>query len=149
MKKCFKCNAVKDRTEFYRHPQMADGLLGKCKECTKSDVANWYARTRNDRAAYERIRFQDQGRKESIRAYTNRYRKKHRDKFLARGKLHYALRRGAIVRPASCSVCGVACKPQAHHRDYSKPLDVQWMCFRCHREVGHGQTVTHGPCAAT
>lgn len=27
---------------------------------------------------------------------------------------------------------------QAHHEDYSKPIDVMWLCFRHHRER-HGQ----------
>jgi len=40
MKKCFKCQEEKSTTEYYRHPQMGDGFMGKCKECTKLDVKN-------------------------------------------------------------------------------------------------------------
>lgn len=37
MKKCFKCNIEKPLDSFYKHKGNADGLLGKCKDCTKSD----------------------------------------------------------------------------------------------------------------
>jgi len=35
---CFKCGKQKEKKEFYKHPKMSDGFLGKCKECTKNDV---------------------------------------------------------------------------------------------------------------
>ena len=37
-KVCFKCNAEKPLTDYYKHPKMGDGHLGKCKACTKSDT---------------------------------------------------------------------------------------------------------------
>ena len=37
-KVCFKCGEDKVLSEFYSHPKTSDGLLGKCKSCTKKDT---------------------------------------------------------------------------------------------------------------
>ena len=38
LKKCFKCRKTKTIYDFYKHSNMKDGRLNKCKECTKIDV---------------------------------------------------------------------------------------------------------------
>ncbi len=45
---CFKCGKDKSLDDFYKHLQMADGHLGKCKQCTKDDVRAREAKLKND-----------------------------------------------------------------------------------------------------
>jgi hypothetical protein len=49
---------------------------------------------------------------------------------VARWQVHRALEAGRLVKQP-CEVCGDA-KVHAHHDDYSKPLDVRWLCLRHH-----------------
>lgn len=51
----------------------------------------------------------------------------------ARNVLAHAIRTGRVDRPAQCERCARACKPEGHHADYAKPLDVQWLCRSCHQ----------------
>ena len=56
----------------------------------------------------------------------------------AKAAVARAIKAGELVRPAKCESCGEGCKPEAHHEDYSKPLDVIWLCKPCHGSA-------HGP----
>lgn len=51
------------------------------------------------------------------------------------GRLHYAVKVGKIIRPTVCDHCGESKRLQAHHEDYSKPLEVTWLCGSCHRNI--------------
>lgn len=51
---------------------------------------------------------------------------------LARTALGKALAAGRILRPNHCEACGEPSKTQGHHHDYSKRLDVTWLCRKCH-----------------
>jgi hypothetical protein len=68
MKKCFKCGELKELTEFYKHKQMGDGYLNKCKPCTKKDVKENYSKNSEDQLYVERERAR--GRKKYHRLYT-------------------------------------------------------------------------------
>jgi hypothetical protein len=63
--------------------------------------------------------------------------------YWARICVNAAVNCGAISRPPVCSKCGNPCKPQAHHSDYAKPLEVIWLCHACHLEVHHGNFNAH------
>lgn len=56
-------------------------------------------------------------------------------KMRARSILGQAIFRQKINKPNYCSKCKKRCKPHGHHTDYSKPLEVQWLCRACHDVV--------------
>jgi hypothetical protein len=138
-KTCSKCGETKPLDEFYRHPQMTDGRLGKCKECTKKDVKRRYDMNPEVIAAYERKRTQTPHRKAKAIEYQHTRRTKFPEKYKARQAVANAIRDGRLVRQP-CEVCG-SLNVEAHHDDYSKPFDVRWLCFKHHREGAHGQKV--------
>lgn len=140
MKTCFKCGVAKDPEEFYRHPEMADGRLGKCRECTKLDVRTNYAAKRAQYSTYDQERRQRSKRKLDQIENLRRHRLRHPERAAARTAVSNAIRDGRLIRQP-CEVCG-SVKAQAHHDDYTKPLDVRWLCFKDHREKEHGQVVT-------
>jgi hypothetical protein len=46
-----------------------------------------------------------------------------------------AIELGLFERPSFCEACGErSSNIHGHHEDYSKPLEVQWLCSKCHRE---------------
>ena len=68
----------------------------------------------------------------AVRAMKVKWETVHREKHLAHRAVMRAVHRGRVVRPASCSRCGSVCAPHAHHHDYTKRLDVVWLCRQCH-----------------
>ena len=129
-KVCFKCGQTKDVNEFYRHPMMGDGRLGKCKECTKRDVKKNKASKIEYYRAYARAR----GNKQPP-GYVKEYRTKNPDKYAATMALNNAVRDGRTSRLDSCEICGSFFAVEAHHHDYARPFDVWWLCAACHKTL--------------
>lgn len=131
-KVCFKCSIKKELGEFYKHPKMGDGHLGKCKSCTKRDVnARYYnPKFRARIIAYEYKRSRRPERKLAARENLRKMRQKHPGKARCRRKVNNAIRYGRIIR-LPCEVCGNQ-KSEAHHEDYRSPLKVTWLCHRHH-----------------
>jgi len=65
-------------------------------------------------------------------AYNKRYDQEHPEKLIARNAVAYALETGTLKR-LPCEVCG-SISTEAHHEDYSKPLEVMWLCTLHHAE---------------
>ena len=138
MKICFKCNIEKPLSEFYKHSEMKDGHLNKCKECAKNDTRKEYRNNVEERREYEKKRNSTQERKDAAREKQRLHRANNPEKYKARTAVGNALRDKRIFKKP-CEYCGSEERVQGHHKDYSKPLEVTWVCFQCHRQKEHNQ----------
>ena len=162
VKKCSKCNEVKSCEEFHRNKTRRDGRIGCCKTCSNkiaSDRRRAITRlnllqVERDGAVkkcskckgvksceeFHKARGERDGRQYYCKACAREKKRLQNRKskkgmvglqIKATNKVYYAIRKGRVQR-LPCIVCGG--KAQAHHSDYSKPLDVDWLCRKHHDE---------------
>lgn len=95
MKICFKCGVEKPLDDYYKHSQMGDGHLNKCKDCTKNDTKIRCNNLRNNqqwvkserkrgREKYHRLYKGVKGDSLKIYNYTKIYRAKYPEKYKAK-----------------------------------------------------------------
>ena len=143
-KKCFVCGCEKSPDEFYVHKAMGDGRLGKCKKCCKEQAKvrhhalmknpEWIMRERERcRIKMEKYRASGREKRNPLSGHQKRWRKRFQERQGAHNKAQRAVSKGLIPKSNSCSQCGVTnIKLEKHHDDYSKPLDIRWLCVKCH-----------------
>ena len=155
-KQCKKCLETKPLARFPKVAKMKDGYLNHCKDCknTKAKALRkenpehyykWYRenadlvkeraaiyRAKTRPAQLERERAWNAANKEVLSERQRKYRAKDSHKFAARSSINVAIKLGNLVRPFNCSECHKFCTPDGHHDDYSKPLEVRWLCRQCH-----------------
>lgn len=110
---CFKCKEAKPEDEFYKSDKVSRGVSTQCKECTLERQRE-YQRTHKRK-----------------RKPAKRNPKAERAGNITRN----AIIHGFLIRSKKCSVDGCTNKPQSHHEDYSKPLDVTWLCGMHHMRL--------------
>lgn len=131
-KVCSKCHLSKSRSEFTRHTKPADGLNWWCRPCANAAVRAARLRNIDYYREYDRVRAMGPEREASLAKSRARHVAKHRERLVATNAANNAVRDGKLSPPAGCQRCGARKRLEKHHDDYSKPLDVAWLCKPCH-----------------
>ena len=113
-----------------REPSCVCGDCAKCKH--RIYMRTWYARHPGYGAASARAR-RDAAREYEREQYNSDA--AFRARKLSRNTAVRAVMSGELAREP-CEVCG-AVPTEAHHDDYSKPLDVRWLCNAHHLAHHH------------
>lgn len=130
---CKVCRLAKNREYYKRNPEV---FLAKHERWAKRNPQNIL---KNQRAYYERNKERileklRESRKANGYRNTKAYRQRNRQKIDCHNFVALAVKLGHIKKPHFCEKCKNNCMPQAHHHDYTKPLDVVWLCRKCHGE---------------
>jgi hypothetical protein len=133
MKVCTKCGKEKELYEFYKDGRREGRLRSICKLCMGSAGAEHRKKNPEYYSTYSRAWRTEN--KDLMDSYIKRYVEKYPRRRKARGVIGDAIRCGKLIRPEVCSSCGASGLTEAHHEDYSKPLEVVWLCKQCHAQV--------------
>ena len=132
MKICSGCKIEKPLRCFAKNKTRKDGLQHYCKEC-KSVLKRKYAQTDACKKSNRKYKQSSKGKAATKRHDLSR-RKRHPEKYKARYKVANAIKRGWLI-PQPCEICGSEESIESHHEDYTKPLEVNWLCTKCHRDI--------------
>ena len=107
MKTCTKCGNIKSDSEFYSALKGKNGIMSWCKVCHLGMAKRYVEKLNAERPFMRR----------------------------AQNTLNNRIKAGKIQRPGHCSKCNKECFPDGHHTNYSRPLDVVWLCKSCHKRI--------------
>ena len=131
---CSRCKKWKWKGSYYKDKRTSNGLKCQCKECHIECSMETRDKINTRKLNREHMR---RARKVNPEKFKERERLASQKRikgpaYRAYRILHRAILRGDIHKPLRCQECSRRRKLTAHHEDYSKPLEVEWLCYECH-----------------
>jgi transposase-like protein len=156
MKVCRNCLLEKPLDFFYKHAAMRDGYLNKCIDCVKQRISKHRLLNIDRIKEYDkkraklphRIASQKEYQKtEKGRIAKQKAMKAYKQRFPLKKAAHIItsnhIRDGKLFPASACSVCGSTSNIEGHHDDYTKPLDIRWLCISCHKKWHRDNTAVY------
>ncbi len=107
---CSICKEYLPQGMFYPDRSRSTGVSSRCIAC---------------KILWEKSRIRNR------KAYFKQYRQDNAVQIKVKWKVAYAIKTGKLKKQ-NCEVCGN--NAESHHEDYSKPLEVRWLCHKHHME---------------
>jgi len=132
---CSSCQIEKPLDDFYRDKSKPLGRDYICIECRK--VSNRLRDRERDKTPDRILKAKswlhsERGKERARQRYEENY-AQNKQKYLAQRAIKRLVDSGVIIR-YPCEVCGEE-PSNGHHPDYSKPLEVVWLCQKHHKEI--------------
>jgi Bacillus phage endonuclease len=128
---CKDCLRIKNREYYHRKPEICHAKHKRWVNKNKEHVRE-YSRKRYSKDPEKYCQSVKDYRKKTKNKTIYDYRKRNPEKKQAHTYVELSIKYGFLKRPDKCSECDVLGKIDAHHEDYNKPLDVIWLCRKCH-----------------
>lgn len=132
MKECSKCGVLKPHDLFQKRAASTDGLTASCKDClkerdSKRNSSEKRRKMRRDYAATPEGKLKCNAAKAAYIEKNPKIRAAH----ILVGNY---IRDGKLLKVYCCENCNAGGKVEAHHSDYNKPLEILWLCDKCHKD---------------
>lgn len=145
---CTKCLIEKTLNNFHNEKVKKDGKKNVCKMCIDITRKIHYAKNRDEILKkakeyaiknYEKKKIRRKNNPDKLdpikaNARSRRWEVANKDKKRAHYAVRRAIKSGKLTKKP-CTVCGRYDDVEAHHEDYSKKLDVLWLCPQHHKDV--------------
>jgi len=112
---CYKCKSKENLTKNSTYTNGKFQYV--CRQCNTEKLKKYRATTIGKKNVFDAVA-------RSIAKYPERQK--------ARKIVYFAIKAGKLLKPEICSICKSEKELFGHHTDYSKPLEVEWVCRDCH-----------------
>jgi len=131
---CPACKKWKQSDDYYKSKVTWSAITSQCKKCHIDGSVRTRNKINNRRLGRESMRRQRQANPEKFRKREREASRKKKKGLAYRAYriVHRDLRNGTITKPTHCQECNRRIKLTAHHADYTKPLEIEWLCYGCH-----------------
>lgn len=161
--KCSKCGEVKSLSLFTKVNNRERKYRSTCHTCDAKKMRDYLDRKFKD-PIYKKEFYRNKNRNRKSNTNKNRksqypqqkygdktdaqkrkilntvviWHKNNKEKIYAHWKVRDAIKSGKLIKPKNCVRCNESKKLiDGHHTDYTKPLDVLWLCRKCHIQEHH------------